>query len=345
MTSNKNTLGTDSSAIAAPGRRTILKAGAAALAVPFLGHVGSVYAKQENWPTRAVRVVVPFSAGGAADTSARSVGAKVSEILGQPFVIENRTGGNAIVAAMAVLQAPKDGYTLIWDAANQLTNQLLVKSLTFNYEKSFIPITMAVRVPQVIAVRKDFAAKNLKEFVEYAKAHPDSVSCGTPPSGAMAHLALMRFREMSGIKLIHTPYRGGADAGRDLMGGQIDSALITLSTARGGVETGKTRILAVTSLERSPEYPDIPTVAEQGYAGYDMDDWFGYFAPAGTPPNVITRVYEATAQAAKDPELIKTIAPTAAVLVANSPQEFSVWLDQQRKLLAKLITDANISIG
>jgi tripartite-type tricarboxylate transporter receptor subunit TctC len=345
MASSKDSLRAVSSAIAAPGRRNILKASLAAMAAPLLGHAGSVYAQQENWPTRAVRVVVPFSAGGAADTSARTVGAKVAEILGQTLVIENRTGGNAVVAALAVLQAPKDGYTLIWDAANQLTNQLLIKNLKFDYEQSFTPITMAVRVPQVIAVRQDFPAKNLKEFVDYVKAHPNSVSCGTPPSGAMAHLALMRFQELSGTKLIHTPYRGGADAGRDLMGGQIDSALITLSTARGGLESGKTRILAVTSLERSPQYPDIPTIAEQGYAGYDMDDWFGFFAPEGTPANVITRVQEATAQAAKDPELIKAIAPSAAVLVANTPQEFSSWLDQQRKLLAKLIKDANISIG
>lgn len=344
MASNKDSSRAASSAIAAPGRRNILKAGLATLSLPMLAHAGSAYA-QDTWPSRAVRVVVPFSAGGAADTSARAVGAKVAEILGQSMVIENRTGGNAVVAALAVLQAPKDGYTLIWDAANQLTNQLLVKSLKFDYEQSFVPITMAVRVPQVIAVRQDFPAKNLKEFVDYVKANPNVVSCGTPPSGAMAHLALMRFQELAGIKTIHTPYRGGADAGRDLMGGQIDSALITLSTARGGAEAGKTRILAVTSLERSPQYPDIPTIAEQGYPGYDMDDWFGYFAPAGTPANVIDRVYEATAQAAKDPALIKAIAPSAAVLVANSPEAFSTWLNQQRKLLAKLITDANISIG
>src|SRR5690606_32687569 len=177
MASNKDSSRAASSAIAAPGRRNILKAGLATLSLPMLAHAGSAYA-QDTWPSRAVRVVVPFSAGGAADTSARAVGAKVAEILGQSMVIENRTGGNAVVAALAVLQAPKDGYTLIWDAANQLTNQLLVKSLKFDYEQSFVPITMAVRVPQVIAVRQDFPAKNLKEFVDYVKANPNSVSCG-----------------------------------------------------------------------------------------------------------------------------------------------------------------------
>ncbi|MGP1615386.1 MAG: Bug family tripartite tricarboxylate transporter substrate binding protein, partial [Pollutimonas bauzanensis] len=261
------------------------------------------------------------------------------------IIIENRTGGNAVVAALTVLQAPKDGYTLIWDAANQLTNPLLVKNLKFDYETAFQPITMAVRVPQVLAVRQDFPAQTLKEFVDYVKAHPNAVSCGTPPSGAMAHLALVHFQKLSGMQMIHTPYRGGADAGRDLMGGQIDSALITLSTARGALEMGKIRILGLTSLERSPAFPNIPTIAEQGYPGYDMDDWFGLFAAAGTPDAVVTRAQAAVAEAARDPALIAAIAPTAAVLVANTPQEFTAWLAQQRKLLAKLIQDANISIG
>lgn len=326
-------------------RRTVLKAGAAALAMPWLGTRAADALAQEQWPTRPVHVVVPFSAGGAADTSARTVGERVGAILGQNLVIENRTGGNAVVAALAVLGAPRDGYTVIWDAANQLTNPLLIKALKFDYEESFVPVTMAVRVPQVLAVRQDFPAKTLNEFVEYAKSRPGRISCGTPPAGAMGHLAMAYFQQMAGIELMHTPYRGGADAARDLMGGQIDSGLITMSTARGAAETGKIRILGLTSLQRSPSFPDVPTIAEQGYPGYDMDDWFGFFAPAGTPEIAVRRLYEATAQAAKDPKLIAAIAPSSAVLVANSPEEFKAWLAKQRQILAKLIRDANISIS
>lgn len=326
-------------------RRTVLKAGVASLAMPWLGgHAASALA-QEQWPSRAVHVVVPFSPGGAADTSARTVGERIGAILGQNLVIENRTGGNAVVAALAVLGAPRDGYTFIWDAANQLTNPLLIKGLKFDYEKSFEPVTMAVRVPQVLAVRQDFPAKDIKEFVEYVKANPGRISCGTPPAGAMGHLAMEYFQRQAGIQLVHTPYRGGADAARDLMGGQIDSGLITMSTARGAAETGKIRILGLTSLQRSPSYPNVPTIAEQGYPGYDMDDWFGFFAPEGTPPAVIQRLYEATAQAAKDPKLIEAIAPSSAVLVANSPAEFKTWLAKQRQVLTKLIHDANITLS
>jgi tripartite-type tricarboxylate transporter receptor subunit TctC len=300
---------------------------------------------QSDWPSRPLHIIVPFSAGGAADTSARSVGAQLAEILGQNVIVENRTGGNAVVAASAVLQAPKDGYTFLWDAANQLTNRVLIKDLPFDYRTSFVPITMAVRAPQVLAVRHDFPAADIVEFLEYVRAHPGAVSCGTPPTGAMGHLALALLQQRAGIRLIHTPYRGGADAARDIMGGQIDSAVITTSTARGPFQAGKIRILAVTSSARSPAYPEVPTFAERGFPGYDMDDWFGLFAAAGIPSAVVPRMQAAVAQAVRHPRLIASTASLGTVPVANTPQEFAAWLAQQRELLEKLIRDANITVS
>lgn len=300
---------------------------------------------QAAWPNRAVHIVVPFSAGGAADTSARAFALQLTDILGQNVVIENRTGGNAVVAAGAVLQAPKDGYTYIWDAANCLTNPVLVKDIAFNYQTAFSPITLAVRAPQVIAVRHDFPAKNIREFIDYVKVNPGKVSCGTPPSGGMAHLALALFQERAGIKIIHTPYRGGADAARDIMGGQIDSILITASSARGPYRAGKVRLLAVTSAERSSVYPDVPTLAESGFPGYDMDDWFGLFAATGTPPEILPRMQNAVSRAARSPVLISSMEQAGQVPVANSTQDFSKWLNQQRELLQKLIRTANITVG
>ena len=258
-------------------RRQVLVLGLAALAA------GRTASAQADWPTRPLHIIVPFSAGGAGDTSARAFGARIGQILGQNLVIENRTGGNAVVAATAVLQAPKDGYTFIWDAANQLTNRVLVKDLPFDYRTAFVPITMALRAPQVLAVRQEFPAQSFDEFLAYARSHPGTVSCGTPPTGAMGHLALALLQQRANIKLIHTPYRGGADAARDIMGGQIDSAVITTSTARGPFQAGKIRLLAVTSAVRNAAYPDVPTIAERGFPGYDMDDWFGLFAATGIP--------------------------------------------------------------
>lgn len=300
---------------------------------------------QSEWPNRSIRFIVPFSAGGAADTAARAIGGKLNDILGQSIIIDNRTGGNAVVAANAVLGAPKDGYTFIWDAANQLTNPLLLKDLPFDYQKAFAPVTMGVRVAQALVVRHDFPARTVEEFIAYAKARPGTVSCGTPPAGAMGHLAMALLQQRAGIKLIHAPYRGGADAGRDLMGGQIDSALITTSTARGAVAAGKARILALTSAQRNPAYPDVPTLAERGFPKYDMDDWFALFAAAGTPAPVINRMQQAVAQAAKDPALTAILAPLGAVAVANTPQEFGSWLTQQREVLDKVIREANITLS
>jgi tripartite-type tricarboxylate transporter receptor subunit TctC len=320
-------------------RRQLLALGAAA---PFLPQAALA---QTEWPTRPVRIVVPFSAGGAADTSARAVGARLGEILGQPLTIENRTGGNAVVAAGAVLSAPKDGYTFIWDAANQLTNPVLLKDLQFDYRTAFVPVTMAVRAPQALVVRGDFPAKTFEEFLEIARGKPGTVSCGTPPSGAMGHLAIALLQQRAGMRLIHTPYRGGADAARDLMGGQIDSALITTSTARGTLAGGKARMLAVTSASRSAAYPDVPTIAERGFPGYDMDDWFGLFAAAGTPDTPMRRMEAAVAQAARDPGLAAAMAPLGTVLVASSSQEFGAWIARQREVLEKLIRDAQITIS
>lgn len=323
-------------------RRSILKAGLGAIAAPLVG--ANAFA-QGAWPNKSIRVIVPFSAGGAADTSARAICAALGEVIGQSVIVENRTGGNAMIAAQAVLQAPADGYTFLWDAANQLTNPVLLKNIAFDYKTSFVPVSLAVRVPQVLAVRENFPAKNLKEFVAYAKANPKKVTCGTPPSGGMGHLAIAMFQQVAGIELIHTPYRGGADALRDLMGGQIDSTLLTLSTAISAVQAGKARILGLTSLERTKSYPDIPTIAEQGYPGFDMDDWFGFFAAKGTPVQAIDGLQAATTKAAQSPAVIKTIDSRGMVLVVNTPAQFSSWLEAQRTSLEKLIRTANISLG
>lgn len=322
-----------------PKRRQVLLLGAATLLA------GRGAFAQSDWPARPIRIVVPFSAGGAADTSARAVGAQLAEILGQNVIIENRTGGNAVVAANAVLQSPRDGYTFIWDAANTLTNGVLIKDLAFDYRTAFVPITMAIRAPQVLLVRQDFPAKTFKEFLEYVRANPGKVSCGTPPTGAMGHLALALLQQRAGIKLIHTPYRGGADVARDIMGGQIDSGILTTSTARGPTQAGKARMLVLTSAARSASYPEVPTIAESGFPGYDMDDWFGVFAAAETPAAIVPRMQAAVAQALRHPRILASTSSLGTVPVGNSTQEFSAWLAQQRGVLEKLIRDANITVN
>ncbi len=320
-------------------RRGVLAAG---LAAPFLARHGFA---QSDWPKGPVRWIVAFAAGGAADTVARNVGARVSEIIGQQVIIDNRTGGNAVVAANAVLQAPRDGQTFLIDAANQLTNPLLIKDLPFDYEKTWLPVTKLSDFPQVLAVKQEFPAKTLQEYVAAAKEKPGTISYGTPPAAGMGQMAGEELQRRAAIKLIHAPYRGGADAARDIGAWAIDSVIITTNSIRPPLAAGRVRILAVTSLKRVAIFPDVPTVAESGYPGYDMIDWNGLFAATGTPLELIARMQAVCAEAIKDAKVKERLDAAGAVLTPNTPAEFKAWLEGQRTLLAKLITEGNIKLG
>ncbi len=320
-------------------RRGVLAAG---LAAPFLARHG--YA-QGDWPKGPVRWIVAFAAGGAADTVARNVGARVSEIIGQQVIVDNRTGGNSLVAANAVLQSPRDGQTFLIDAANQLTNPFLIKDLPFDYEKTWLPVTKLSDFPQVLAVKQEFPTKTLQEYVAAAKAKPGTVSYGTPPAAGMGHMAGEELQRRADIKLIHAPYRGGADAARDIGAGAIDSVIITTSSIRPPLAAGRVRVLAVTSLKRVAIFPDVPTVAESGYPSYDMIDWNGLFAATGTPVELIARMQAVCAEAIKDVKVKERLDAAGAVLTPNTPAEFKAWLEGQPTLLGKLIVDGNIKLG
>lgn len=315
---------------------------AAGLAAPFLARHGFA---QGDWPKGPVRWIVAFAAGGAADTVARNLGARVSEIIGQQVIVDNRTGGNSLVAANAVLQAPRDGQTFLIDAANQLSNPFLIKDLPFDYEKTWLPVTKLSDFPQVVAVKQEFPAETLQEYVAAAKAKPGTISYGTPPAAGMGHMAGEELQRRADIKLIHAPYRGGADAARDIGAAAIDSVIITTNSIRPPLAAGRVRILAVTSLKRVAIFPDVPTVAEAGYPGYDMIDWNGLFAATGTPVELIARMQAVAAEAIKDAKVKERLDATGAVLTPNTPAEFKAWLDEQRMLLGKLITTGNIKLG
>lgn len=313
-----------------------------ALASPFLARHGWA---QSKWPNGPIRWVVAFAAGGAADTVARNVAVRVSEIVGQQVIVDNRTGGNSLVAASAVMQAPRDGQTFLIDAANQVTNEFLIKDLPFDYRKTWIPVTRLSDFPQVLAVKADFPATTLKDYIDAAKARPGTIGYGTPPAAGMGHMAGEEFQRLAGIKLIHAPYRGGADAARDIGAGAIDSVIITTNSIRPPLVAGRCRILAVTSLKRAPVFPDVPSLAESGFPGFDLNDWNGLFAATGTPPEAIARMQEVCAEAIKDARVREKLDAAGAVLVANTPAEFKTWLDGQRSVLGKLIESANIKLG
>lgn len=312
------------------------------LAAPFIA--GSALA-QGDWPTRPLRFVSPFTAGGGGDSAARPLAAKLGELLGQTVIVENRTGGNAVVAAASVLGAPRDGYSYLLDAANQLTNPLLLRDLPFDYRTAFVPVTLTARFPQVVAVRSDFPAQTIQEFIDHVRARPGTVSCGTPPAAGSGHLALALLEQRAGLRLLHVPYRGGADAARDIMAGQLDCIILTSSTARGPIQAGKARVLAMTSTERSPAYPGVPTLDESGFPGFDMDDWNGLFAAEGAPRSILPKLQAAIAEACRDAGVQSRMAPLGTVMVGNTTAEFTTWLDRQREVVAQVIREANITLG
>jgi tripartite-type tricarboxylate transporter receptor subunit TctC len=315
-------------------RRTLL---GSLLAVPALA--------QEAWPSRTLRLVVAFAAGGAADTAARTVGQKLAEILGQSVVIENRTGGNAVVAQGAIMGAPKDGYSFLVDAANQLTNTPLMKDPPFDYRRDFVPVSQLCDFPQVIAVKQEFPARSIQEFVAYLRANPGRVSYGTPPAAGMAHLAGEEFQRRLGVRMVHTPYRGGADAARDITAGIIDAVLITTNSIRPPVQAGKAHILAVTSAQRVPTLPDVPTIAETVLPGFEMNDWNGIFAARGVPEEIIHKLAVATGQACREASVRERMDAAGAIMVGSTPEGFATWLDRQRGPVEEVIRAAGITLG
>lgn len=299
---------------------------------------------QGAWPSKAVHIVLPFGAGGAADTVCRVVFAKVAEKLKQPFVIENKTGGNTMVASSAAQQLPKDGYSFLVNSSQYLINPVLMKNMPFDFAATFGPVTRLAAFPQVVAVRSEFPAKDIAEFIAYAKANPGKVSFGTPPAAGMAHMAGAHVQNKLGIKLNHAPYRLATEAVRDVGAGQIDLVILTTSTIQPTLQANKVRILAITSASRVPTMPDVPTLAETVLPGFDMDDWVGLFAQTGVPAEIIKQMQAAVADASKEPDVIARLAPLGTNLVAEPTGVFAKFLGDQRTLLTQLIKDTGITL-
>ena len=276
---------------------------------------------------------------------ARAFGATLQEIIGQPIVVENRTGGNALIAANAALQSPADGYTFLVDAANHVTNPLLMRDLAFDYRRAFLPVSQLASFPQVVAVKAGFPAQTIAAYIERARTNPGSITYGTPPNASMGHLAGELLQQRARIQLLHVPYRGGAEAARDIIAGSVDSVIITTSSITPAVASNRAKVLAVTSAHRAAVFPDAPTLAESGMPDFDMNDWSGLFAVAGTPRPVIERVQTAIGEAARSEALRSRLAPLGAEVVGSGDAEFSDFLARSRSMLSRVIEDGRVTIN
>jgi tripartite-type tricarboxylate transporter receptor subunit TctC len=289
--------------------------------------------------------VAPYTPGGAIDTTARLLAAPMSVLLGQPVVVENRAGSSGMIGAAEVARAAPDGHTLLVDASPHLANPLVMSGLPFDYATAFAPVMLAAIIPQILIVPNSSSARTLPEFVALAKARPGQLAYATPGGLTAGHFASVLLANRAGIEMVHVPYRGGTAALPDLISGTTAMMMATVSSGFALVREGRVRAIGVTTAQRLPNLPEVPTIAEQGFPGYELNEWNALFVTAGTPPAVVTRLNQAAQQALKDETLLSRFATLGATPVGGTAEEFASFLSTQREVLGKLIRDNGLTAG
>lgn len=297
------------------------------------------------WPQKAVTMVVPFPAGGSSDTIARVLAQPLNDKLGQPFVIDNRPGATGAIGATFVKRAPADGYTLLVASIGvYAVNPFLQKNLAYDPAKDFDLLTVAVRAPNVLVANPNFPAKNLAELVAHMKKNPGKVSFATSGAGSSDHLTAALFWQKSGTDGLHVPYKGGAPAISDLIAGQVDTSFQNLNAVIQHIRTGKLRALAITSDKRSALLPDVPTMAEAGIKDVEVYSWQAVAAPKGLPADVKSRLHGALVGALKEPGMQKKLGEQGFEIVANTPEQFVQFENEELKRWKAVIEQGKITL-
>jgi len=296
----------------------------------------------DAYPSKPVKILVGYSAGGAVDAIARSVGQRMATVLGQPVVVENKPGAGTNIAIKSLTSSAPDGYTLLLAANALAVNPSMYQPAPYDLDRDFTPISMVGRVPVVFAVREGSPIKTLPELVTAAKAKPGGVTVATPGNGATPHLAMELFQHTAGLKLSHVPYKGGAQAITDVLGGHVDVVAVNALEVLPLVKGGKLKVLAVMSTERSAVLPGVPTVAESGYPGFEASVWYGFVAPAGLPAPVLATLHDAVQKAIDSKEVREQLAAAGGVPLPGPTAQFEKLLKSDAARYGKLIREANI---
>jgi tripartite-type tricarboxylate transporter receptor subunit TctC len=327
------------------GRCCLMRTRVFALAFVLVAGAATGPACADDYPTHPIRLIVPFAAGGAADSVARIVGKRMGDALGQTIVVEDRGGGGGIIGAEIVRNSDPDGYTLLLGQSGPISiNPGIYPKLSYDPEKDFMPVSMTTSYPYVLVVNPSLGVKTVAELVALAKSKPGQLNYGTAGVGASNHLATELFDSKAGIKMTHIPYRGTSLAVADLISGQVQVVFADPVSALSQVRAGTLTALAVTSKERSPVAPDLPTIAESGYPGFDAIAWHGIMAPAGTPPAIVERLNTEIIKALKDPETAKLIEQQAIQVVGNSPKAFADFIKQDIVLWRGVAQEAQVEV-
>ncbi|MGZ5115607.1 MAG: tripartite tricarboxylate transporter substrate binding protein [Burkholderiales bacterium] len=305
----------------------------------------SIVWSAESYPVKAVRLVVPFAAGGSTDLLARNVAQGLNESWKQPVIVDNRPGGAGIVGSDHVAKSAPDGYTLLLGTVStHAAAATLYTKLPYDPQRSFSPITEIAYIPQLLSVHPSIPVKSVKELVSLAKARPGALDYGTAGSGSASHMAMELFNSMANIKLVHIPYKGTGPALTDLLGGHLSLMFDVIMTSLPHVQSGKLRSLGLSGIKRSPLLPDVQTVAESGYPGYEALVWFGLFAPAGTPPEIVRRIQEDTVRALNTPKMRELMASQGLEVTASTPAEFNTRVASEIAKWRTVIQQAGIKL-
>src|SRR5262245_24911715 len=318
-------------------RRRFLRLAASAAALPAVSRI----ARAQAYPTRPVRIIVGFAAGGPADIVARLIAQWLSERLGQQFVVENRTGAATNIAAEAVVRGPADGYTLLFVTAANAINTTLYEKLSFNLSRDIVPVASLIRAPSVLEVNPSVPAKTVPEFIAYAKANPGKLIMASGGIGAPSHVFGELFKFMTGVNLVHVPYSGAAPAVTDLLAGQVQVYFDPVPNSIGYIRAGKVRPLAITSATRSEALPDVPTVGEF-VPGYEASFWFGVGAPKTSPAEIVDKLNKEVNAALADPKMKARLAELGATALPGSSADFGKFIADETEKWGKVIKFAAI---
>ena len=317
------------------GRRA---AALACVAVAVAALLPAGPAQAQAYPTRAVKMVVPFPPGGSLDIAGRLIAQKLTDAWGQPVVVENKPGAGGNIGADFVAKSPPDGYTILMGAlSTHAVNPSLYKLMPYDAAKDFAPISLIAITPNVLVVNAASPVTSAKEFIAYAKANPGKLSFGSGSNGSAGHLAGELFKVETGTDAVHIPFKGGAPATQALLAGDTQFMFDNLANAMAQVKAGKLRALAVTTANRSPLAPDLPTMAEAGLPGFDISTWYGFFAPAGTPPAVVAKWSADVAKVLNAPDVRAKFVADGAEPTPNSPEQFAQFIAREQAKYARIV--------
>ena len=316
---------------------------ALALAVAALA-LGTSTASAQSYPSKAVRIIVPYAPGGSTDVIFRILAPRLTEILGQQVLIDNRPGAASTIGLEIVAKSPPDGYTVGVSNIAYGANPAIYRKMPFDSEKDLLPVTLVSIVTLVATVHPSVPARSIKQLIALAKANPGTLTYGSAGNGSANHLATERFAHMAGVKLLHIPYKGGGPAVVSIVGGETSVLFATIPSSIQHFKTGRLIPLAVSSAKRSSALPDLPTIAEAGVPGYEAIEWQGLMVPAGTSQNVIRTLYQATAKASQTAEVREKVAALGAEFVNSTPEEFDQFVKRELAVWAKVVKEVGIKI-